>query len=246
MVIPYHASGLPVRYTAPLAWKDYTHQQHEHWLPGKGPKIPEGASDAEIAEISARFRKKLPEHLRAAVLDNGSPMVRQSQFINAKTGTSNAQAKKNYLKICQELGVSPVFEQFLDHPNYIKLRKDFARTDTPFRVPERKFNMKAASDVTRRWIAEGGTNPEPDQAIVDQLLPQYKANPEGKWASERLQKEAPKRPPAGVGTIRNPAKEPEVLARAAAGEFKPPTGPGQKGMQQQIEEALVEPRKVRR
>jgi hypothetical protein len=85
--------------------------------------------------------------------------VRSNDYLDLANGTDNKTAKENYLKICEARGVEPVFPKFVDHENYIKLKKDFARTDTPFKPVTAKFDTKKAAEVTRRYV-EAQKNPE--------------------------------------------------------------------------------------
>jgi hypothetical protein len=86
--------------------------------------------------------------------------VRSNDYLDLAKGTPNDIAKQRYIEICDQRGITPVFPKFLDHPDYIKLKKDFARTDSPFNPVKADFNMKAAADVTRKFMdARSGSSP---------------------------------------------------------------------------------------
>lgn len=69
----------------------------------------------------------------------------------ARTGLDDLEAGKRYLTLCRERGLVPVFSRFLTadgsplakdfsnlDPGYFRLKKDYARTDTPFRATKLK------------------------------------------------------------------------------------------------------------
>ena len=113
-IIPFHHSGLPKKYYSIEAWQDYTHIQKEKWADPEKHKDKNGKAE-------------------------DVPLIRMWELgadKGAKKGQSaedhNVAMRKRYLKLLKERGLSPPFADFFDHPQYIKLRKDYARTDTPF------------------------------------------------------------------------------------------------------------------
>ena len=124
----------------------------------------------------------------------GKPNI-PSAYIFGQDGTTNEAAKARYLDLCDEMGVIPVFEKWRDHPNYIKLRRDYARTDTPFRpVNHRGIDMGEMSGVLTRYIGDfrdiGGRQAQVEEDAVNEMMQRIENDPEGQLSVRLLQEEA--------------------------------------------------------
>lgn len=106
-VIPYHTSGLNAvlrRMVNIHGWKDYTGTQH-------------ATPDKSISKDKA----KDPENWH-------KEPVFSEFFVGYKTGMTGVEAMKktaeNYIRMCQERGLTPKFAQFMDEDGYWKLLID--------------------------------------------------------------------------------------------------------------------------
>ena len=218
MCIPFHHSGLPkaVWYNMRL-WTDYTSVQNERYfnnderiamLAEAGVELPKKISTENVEEI-------FNEHFGIKVLYGKSGKRVKPHFLPGPTivdgvdipGHNNDH--KRYLELCKEYGVKPRFEgikvkdntpegggrivDITEHPRYMILVKETARTDTPqtaiqfnFDQPSEALGGKTPMDyafdeLEARAMAEsdlaGGkvkdiyTSLKQDQfGIVDQFL----------------------------------------------------------------------------
>jgi hypothetical protein len=114
-IIPYHSSGLKKKYFSLLEWENYSSSQREKPI-GGGEK----GQAPRMWELGVADGADTPEKILAAA--------------------------NRYLDLCAERNLTPVFPQFLTadgspllpdrsnlDPGYFKLKKDYARTDSPFR-----------------------------------------------------------------------------------------------------------------
>jgi hypothetical protein len=62
--------------------------------------------------------------------------------------------KATFLKLCDKFGLKPRFSQFKDHPNYMKLVKDYARTDTPQLPIKANWDAREVSIQVRKRVQE--------------------------------------------------------------------------------------------
>jgi predicted kinase len=169
-IIPFHASGMPkVFYNDALNWKNLTGTQNEKSLDEKK-------------------------------LDRKTIM---QEFAGDK-GKTTEQTTRAYLELCKERNILPVFPQFMFkgitsakeaktkwqemvkgkiewkdiNPNFAKLRKDYARTDTAFDVADpSQINMDEMKAQLDEYVANGGRNIKPDTAFVKKVADEIKANP---------------------------------------------------------------------
>lgn len=214
-IIPLHHSGMAADYRAALNWKDYTNEQHEAWLWWESKeKVPKRYADLvdfiynkdarkRVWSIDpAKVRERFPDNVKTWVAKGTrqyAPSIRSQDYLDLRNGTDPQRARKQYLKVCRDLGVRPVFhgvktadgKSVVDHPGYIKLKKDFARTDTPFVPLTPDFDMKEARKVIEGYVAEGGRQAEVNQEIVDEVVERIEGRAEGEnLAVTYLQEEA--------------------------------------------------------
>jgi hypothetical protein len=150
-IIPFHHSGMEARFFDEMGWKSFQSVQSETWsVKGKSGKPP---------------KVRMHELLR--------------ETVGERAGATDEEMTKRYLKLCKERGVEPVFPQFKDHPKFAKLKKDYARTDTPFRVVEPRFNLKAAKRVLDAYFAGEAPAAAADKKLAKKLLEMIEKAPEG-------------------------------------------------------------------
>ena len=106
-VIPYHTSGLNAvlrRMVNIHGWKDYTGTQHA---------TPDKSISKENAKDPENWHKE---------------PVFSEFFVGYKTGLTGVEVMKktaeNYIRMCQERGLTPKFAQFMDEDGYWKLLID--------------------------------------------------------------------------------------------------------------------------
>ena len=106
-VIPYHTSGLNAvlrRMVNIHGWKDYTGTQHA---------TPDKSISKDKAKDPDNWHKE---------------PVFSEFFVGYKTGMTGVEAMKktaeNYIRMCQERGLTPKFAQFMDEDGYWKLLID--------------------------------------------------------------------------------------------------------------------------
>lgn len=148
-IIPFHASGMKGELFKSEGYINFTSQQEEQWA--------KPAEEGAPAMPWNKWAKK--------VAPEGSVNKVRMHELGALDGISNEEMTKNYLRLCEERGLEPVFSKFAVredgsfHPQFSKLKKDYARSDTPF-LPVRAFkedggdaiNTEAASRVMREFV----------------------------------------------------------------------------------------------
>jgi hypothetical protein len=155
MMIPHHAAnwaGGAGRYGI-FDLDDFSKVQHERWVdPSKAPK------DAKGKALSPKkvFGNKLL----------------LNYWIRERRGNEVA-AVRSYLAFCRANGVIPKFDAgkfksgktaktetfpgYTRHPNFIRLLKDYARTDSPQRpLDVTKVNRARLTEYLKRFTDEGG------------------------------------------------------------------------------------------
>lgn len=141
-IIPFHHSGLEGRFFNELGWKSFQSIQTETW----DPESPLG-----------KGKKGKPEKIR-------------QHELRAQDGVSDAELTKRYLALCEERGILPVFPQFRDHKNFAKLKKDYARTNSPFRPVKPVFDLTKAKGALDRYFAGDTTQSVPDKKLAHKLI----------------------------------------------------------------------------
>lgn len=160
-VIPFHASGMTAKHFGQLGWQNLVQGEHHKWL--DKPKQTKNLKAGRVTRVRDRFPimtgKKDPV-----------PTVLMSDYINTNKGIDRKAASKQYLEYCDKQCLVPVFPQFVDHPNYMKLRADFARTDSPHRVVSPDFDKQLAHDLFDQWAKDGGSDTAADPELVQHIL----------------------------------------------------------------------------
>jgi len=174
-IIPFHASGMPKEYyTEDLSWTNFTGTQLEKMQKPRfsaktGKNTDYGVGDLKI--------------LMADILNVGDGSNRK--------GMTDKEATNRYLALLKERGTVGVFPQFQFihqqvmkdgkmtweptkkvNPNYIKLKKDYSRTDTDFTVPDpTKIDANRLFRLTKEWLKRGGDKPvEAETATIDKVM----------------------------------------------------------------------------
>lgn len=99
--------------------------------------------------------------------------------LGAEGGLSNEEMSKAYKKLAAERKLKPVFAKWAEHPQFAKLKKDYARTDTAFvPVDASKIDMTAVGRVLETVWKGTAPKEQVDKLIAEQLLQLIKAKPE--------------------------------------------------------------------
>lgn len=142
-IIPFHYSGLEKKFYQTLDWADFTSKQKERWA--KDP-------------VTGKRPKK--GHV---------PQIRMYELGTAE-GVSNQELGQRYRALCAERGLEPVFSKWANHPEFGKLKKDYARTDTPFNVTKPIFDMAKVDEVLQKLFAGQAPKAVVDEIVGRQLL----------------------------------------------------------------------------
>lgn len=163
MVIPFHASGMAkaVWYNM-KAWSDFTSKQNERFktkaqmtaeLKNKGVKVPSKANAAEVREMYDREMEivKIYDKDGKRVV----PHILPGDYVfNGQTIEGHRNDPEAYLRLCQKYGVRPRFQgikvddgngheiDVTEHPNYFRLIKETARTETEQKPIQFNFDEK--------------------------------------------------------------------------------------------------------
>lgn len=158
MIIPFHASNLPKRFWNDMRrWHDYTSTNKEKMksadtmrreLEADGVEVPKKNEDV-LAVYDEHFNipkyyeynKRTKEWVRS--VPHFAP---RDRYVNGPKGKQfvpgHNNDKSTYMKLCEQYGLVPMFKGHMvddghgnqidvtEHPNYIKLVKEVARTDS--------------------------------------------------------------------------------------------------------------------
>lgn len=208
MIIPFHASGMKksLYKSDALAWTDYTSKQLEKFY-NKKQKMQmlrdagvEVKSSMSAAEVNALYDEKFkPKKLWSKEKQKYIPPHFEPYDIeiDGQKIEGHHNDRETYLRLCREYGVNPRFYgvqittgdgrtmDVTEHPNYIKLVKETARTDYAQKEIVAEFDMDYANGLlndykNRRDVGEDTFN------IVNTFVEEYagKNRPYG-WMSEK-------------------------------------------------------------
>ncbi len=152
MIIPFHASGLDksVWYNLRM-WNDYTTKQSERFynadtmrekLTAAGVDVPKVANAAQVKSLfEETFRIKHIYGKNGEILK--PHFFPGDTYVNGQRVPGHHNNVDTYFELCEEYGVHPRFYgiqvtdkngnqiEITEHPAYLKLIKETARTDTP-------------------------------------------------------------------------------------------------------------------
>jgi len=160
-IIPFHHSGLEIKYFKKMDWSNYTSVGRETFK-ATGENVPK--------EQAIRMHE-----------------------LGLEAGVPDSEATLRYLKLCEERGYNPVFSAFLKvdsgqtvaqiaaaNPNFVKLKKDYARTDTPFNVVDaNRINQDEVGKAIQRVLSKDTPGATVDKRLGNQLIARINRTPEG-------------------------------------------------------------------
>jgi hypothetical protein len=222
MIIPYHQGGVKPETTALYGARDYAKQgQHEHfptdWKPGETRTVKLKNGEEISLTMGGNKTKLEPPILSRAIHKNN---------------------KARYLEICKRFGIEPKFQRFIEHPNYMKLVRDVARNPSKQKVIDAtKIDWAEAMKIVEEWAKSDAYEKE---TVADPAMLRH--------VRARLEdKDFPKGPVVAAGQaidVSEIMKAGKKLRQRGipegAFEVKPPTGPGQPSVFQQIEQLRKE------
>ena len=185
-IIPFHHSGLPVEYKAANHWQDFTGSRMERRYPfERGDKVKEGFGSIDMSEFGVQKGISNEEGTRAyletALKRKMSPMFPQFMFKDFEPVGDAGKAAYEGAALARWKAM--VDKKRIDwdqiNPNYFKVKKDYARTDTPFRPIKAEFDMEAMNKKVHSFLDGNEPKSVADEAIADRFMAIKEAN-EGK------------------------------------------------------------------
>ena len=209
MIIPFHASGMKRAYWYDvLKWMDYTSKQNEAFytkaemleaLRERGVNMKSSTPAKEVLSAfvdelgiktiyDPKTGKRKPPHFY--------PKASVQYGVEIPGHENNAQ---RYFELCREYGVRPRFKgvkvqnssgetiDVTEHPNYVRLIKETARTDSPQKEIVSEFNMDKVYEALKGFRGYDNLSEDP-YGIVDEFIREYvgKNRPLG-YLTERAQ-----------------------------------------------------------
>ena len=193
MIIPFHASGMKRSLYRGLGWLDYTSKQSERvytkdqmvdMLREVGIPVKASAKAAEVQQLFMEnfdIKTVYNEKTGKRIAPHFFPGDTVQHGVLIPGHHNNAQ---RYFELCREYGVNPRFYginvedangnliPITDHPGYLKLIKETARTDTPQEEIVAKFDMDAVNSAMKAF--KGYANLSEDAyGIVDEFVSEY-------------------------------------------------------------------------
>ena len=194
MIIPFHASGMKRSlYYDVLAWTDYTSKQSERLytkgqmiekLRAKGIKVNSSAKAADVLRMfMENFDIKVVynEKTGKRVAPHFFPGETVQHGVTIPGHNNDAQ---RYFELCEQYGTNPRFfgvkvqnavGETIDvtqHPSYLKLIKETARTDSPQEPIVAEFDMDYVNKAMKTF--RGYANLSDDSfGIVDEFVNEY-------------------------------------------------------------------------
>lgn len=168
-IIPFHYSGLEKKFYGELDWEDFTSTQSEKALDkgGEANKIRQhetGSVDGVTNEQGTR------RYLEIAMERRLVPVFPAFLFRDYTPGGDRAKATRSAVDRWRAMVDAGKIDFDQINPNYYKLRKDYARTDTPFNPVQPKINLEAAKGILDKYLAGETPRAQVDQQLADQLV----------------------------------------------------------------------------
>ena len=194
MIIPFHSSGIPKKYwnNASLKWVDFTSKQSERLYNGtqmkkmlkeRGISVPSSMKAAEVRQL---FDETFG--IKAVYDENGKRKAPHFYPYDTErygvTIPGHGNSAERYFELCREYGVNPRFFgievknakgemiPITEHPGYLKLIKETARTDTPQQEIVAKFDMAEIEKELKGFKGYGNLSDDA-YGIVDEFVQQY-------------------------------------------------------------------------
>lgn len=182
MIIPYHRGAVPKEVEAHLGVKDFSREQHEHW-----GKVDQGVEHTVPMSDGTTVRL-VPKKV------NG-------EFRQIITREHHHNNRQRYLELCRRLGITPRFERFKDHPNYMRLVRDVAKPNAQRPVDASKVDWQAAQAWINQWLEQGGTDADlkADPSTLRYVRERIAA---GEWPQPGARQMSLGEPPEGMETRR--------------------------------------------
>lgn len=194
MIVPFHASGMKRSlYYDVLAWTDYTSKQSERLytkgqmierLRQKGIKVNSSAKAGDVQRLFMEnfdVKTVYNEKTGKRVAPHFFPGETVQHGVTIPGHNNDAQ---RYLELCEQYGTNPRFFgvkvqdangntiDVTEHPAYLKLIKETARTDTPQQPIVAKFDMDYVNKAMSGFRGYANLS-EDSYGIVDEFVNEY-------------------------------------------------------------------------
>lgn len=202
-IIPFHYSGLEKRFYETMGWMDFTSTQTEKSIDGKkkvqkirmfetgsekGISNEDGTRNYLKLALERRLYPVFPAFIFRDGMDpvyskNGKKLLANQR----KAQTDRAKARWKEMVEKGEIDWSQI------NMSYYKLRKDYARTDTPFNAVKPDFDMKAAEAAFERFMKGEAPGAKVETEIADDLVDLIAEHGDtvGIWALAKVQQHEP-------------------------------------------------------
>ena len=178
-IIPFHFSGMASAFYETLGYQDFTSTQTEAPIK-KGEKakkirmheITQGGkiSDKEGTRryLTLAMERGLYPVFPAAMFKGFEPVVRtgDAKKDKAARGKQNKAAREEWRKMVE----AGKIDWSRINMNYFKVKKDYARTDTPFEPVQAKFDRAKASEKMNSFLEGNEPRAVADETITEQFL----------------------------------------------------------------------------
>ncbi len=202
-IIPFHYSGLEKRFYETMGWMDFTSTQTEKSIDRKkkvqkirmfetgsekGISNEDGTRNYLKLALERRLYPVFPAFIFRDGMDpvyskNGKKLLANQR----KAQTDRAKARWKEMVEKGEIDWSQI------NMSYYKLRKDYARTDTPFNAVKADFDMEAAEAAFERFMKGEAPGAKVDTEIADDLVDLIAEHGDtvGIWALAKVQQHEP-------------------------------------------------------
>jgi hypothetical protein len=178
-IIPFHFSGMASAFYETLGYQDFTSTQTEAPIK-KGEKakkirmheITQGGkiSDKEATRryLTLAMERGLYPVFPAAMFKDFEPVVRTGDAKKDKAARrkQNKAAREEWRKMVE----AGKIDWSRINMNYFKVKKDYARTDTPFEPVQAKFDRAKASEKMNSFLEGNEPRAVVDETITEQFL----------------------------------------------------------------------------
>ncbi len=193
-IIPFHYSGLEKKYYSAMGWQDFTSTQREISIddPKQGDhgiRMHETGSAAGITNaqgtrnyLKLAMERRLYPVFPAFIFKDGMEPVlgKNGKPLKDQRKAQTDRAKARWKEMVDKGKID--WKQI--NLNYYKLRKDYARTDTPFLPVQAEFDMGEAQAAFERFLNGEAPGAKIETGIADDLVRLIREHGEGvgEWA----------------------------------------------------------------
>jgi len=161
MIIPFHAGRVPQSVYDKQNAQNYEGQNEEDWT-----TVDPDAVAEYLGESLEELRRRFWVRNKVLVEKRDPETFKPQRYAFTITREHHDSSKAKYLALCERLNVTPRFERFVDHPNYMKLVNDVAKPNNQQAVDVTQINWDAAGRMLEDWVGRGGDIKKAPPALV--------------------------------------------------------------------------------